>query len=282
MLAEKIQPSENSTVGQLLKAARLSQALTLEVVAKELHISKRHLVQLEEDNEDLVCDVYTLGFLRSYAHFLGLDEKDLSAKFKNQASHPISPQLPFPAPLPGKGMPSFRIIGFSLFILVSIVIAWEWHRYSESPEAPHEAEWIKSLQTPPVNVEAHLPPQDLPLPESPPLVTPAAEEIQSDKKVAPPPQTTLGHQSVILKATEEVWIEIKNNEGDVIISRLFKPDESYEIKDPHNLFLKTGNARGMQLISGDRSLTFPKNMGMVISNIPLDPEKWVDQRPETH
>jgi cytoskeletal protein RodZ len=73
-------PTEQDlSIKQLLKDAREAQKLSIDDVAKKLRISKRHLRALENNDENLTCDVYNLGFLRSYATYLGLD----SASFSN-------------------------------------------------------------------------------------------------------------------------------------------------------------------------------------------------------
>ncbi|MBY0293555.1 MAG: DUF4115 domain-containing protein, partial [Alphaproteobacteria bacterium] len=90
-------------------------------------------------------------------------------------------------------------------------------------------------------------------------------------------------QPVILKASEETWVEVKDNEGNIILRRLFKPGESHEFEIPENLFLKTGNVRGISLISGERTHSFFNSPGGVVrSHISLDPKKWVEESPESH
>ncbi len=268
------------SVGQILKDARQSQGLSLEEIAVTLCISKRYLAYLEDDKENLVGDVYTIGFLRSYAQYLGLDHKDLSKMFKNQAIHPPPSQLPFPAPLPGKGIPSFRVLGFCFFILLAVIGGWKWNKYSNlQPALPQNIESVE------ISPEANRAPQQentLPLSET--LLkasTPPKENLSPDTLIAAP-QTPILPPSVFLKATEEAWIEVTDQKGDVILSHLFKPKESYEFKNPQHLILKTGNAGGLSLFSGEKSITSLGKSGEVKSGVSLDPEKWVEQTPETH
>jgi cytoskeleton protein RodZ len=357
-----LQENEPPLVGQILKEARLSQGLSLEEVAKTLCISKRHLVHLEEAQEDLVCDVYTLGFLKSYIQYLGLDEKNLSKMFKKQASHPPSSHLPFPAPIPGKGIPSRRILGFSFFILLAVIGGWNWVKYSNSqtystknvgavnvlPTPNTIAQGSVALQNPspasedllkgdsqtnfPNNEEVESNPntvvQEPVILQNPSLTTENPlkgdsqthsannEEVESkpntiDQKPVilqnPPPlsetlpnpplsgkmndlskqstsdpQTPVSPPPVLLKTTEEVWIEVRDNKGNIILSRVFKTGESYEFKNPQHLVLTTKDASKTHLTSGGKMFTFPGNPWGVKSNIPLDPQKWVEQNPETH
>lgn len=269
------------SVGRLLKEARESQGHSLEDVTKLLCISKRHLIHLEEDNENLVCDVYTVGFLRSYAEFLGLDQNELCQQFKSQATLAKPSFSPFPAPVPGRGIPSRRILIFSFLILFAFIIGWRWQDYSSSP-TPQEMDMPEIHAEIPERVEDVLPaviptssPEDLSITPSSldiaELIEPSAVDIQA----------SVPSSSVILKTNQEAWIEVKDEKGQVILSRIFKPEETYEFKEPKGLILKTGNAKGIQLYSGEKTLDFPNAEGAVKSNIPLDPEKWVEQRPET-
>lgn len=65
---------EPMSIGEYLKRSRLARRLQLEDISQELHIRTQYLVALEEDKWDkLPGEVYAIGFLRSYARFLGVD-----------------------------------------------------------------------------------------------------------------------------------------------------------------------------------------------------------------
>ena len=195
-------------------------------------------------------------------------------------------------------MPSYRILGFSFFVLLAVIVGWEWVKYSHSQKySPNDVGVVEILPEPNVIPEESVALQNTsPLSESPlpvgstaSLVNPASElptlpaEVRESVVIpAPNLPTSISSQSVLLKATEDVWIEVKDNEGNIIISRLFRPTESYEFKNPQHLVLKTGNAGGISLISGDKSISSLGKTGEVKSGIILDPEKWVEQNPETH
>jgi len=71
------------TVGQDLRAARLRRGDDLATVSKVLKIRKDHLEAIEEDRlEALPGRTYAVGFVRSYAHYLGLDAVQCVERFK--------------------------------------------------------------------------------------------------------------------------------------------------------------------------------------------------------
>ena len=74
-------------IGEDLRAAREARGVSLEDVQRELHIRERYLQALENDAfEDLPGDVYTRGFLRSYARYLGLDPAELIDRLPRPAA----------------------------------------------------------------------------------------------------------------------------------------------------------------------------------------------------
>jgi len=73
------------TVGQDLRAARLRRGDDLATVSKALKIRKDHLEALEEDRlEALPGRTYAIGFIRSYADYLGLDPILSVDRFKRE------------------------------------------------------------------------------------------------------------------------------------------------------------------------------------------------------
>ncbi len=76
-------------LGQLLRQQREQQGLTLEDVYQKTKISPSSLENIEQAAlDDLPHPVYVKGFIKNYAHFLGLDSEQLSQEFaRNLALH---------------------------------------------------------------------------------------------------------------------------------------------------------------------------------------------------
>ena len=69
-----VETSGYDGLGADLKAAREHKGLDLREVADELRIRHVHLQAIEEGYfDDLPGPVYAVGFVRSYAEYLGLD-----------------------------------------------------------------------------------------------------------------------------------------------------------------------------------------------------------------
>jgi cytoskeleton protein RodZ len=75
------------TVGQDLRAARLRRGDDLATVSRSLKIRKDHLEAVEEDNfAGLPGKTYAIGFVRSYAGYLGLDSTKTVERYKQEIS----------------------------------------------------------------------------------------------------------------------------------------------------------------------------------------------------
>jgi transcriptional regulator with XRE-family HTH domain len=271
MTEESIEETQPLSLGKILKQAREEQGVTLDSVAKILCISKRQLRSLEDDSETLVCDVYTIGFLKSYSHFLGLDNEKIVKLFKVQSAHPQTPRLTFPAPLPGRGIPSFRILGFSILAILLVVVGWEWLGHEGEAQRPISTNTVKAPE-PEVVIE------EVALASVQPVEIAHRASVQEIETITPLPTP----EPVMLMFKEDTWIEVRDQKGDVVVSKLFYPGETYEVKSPEDLLLKTGNIGGMEIRSGDKTFHFKGDKTLVQSNIPLDPQKWLEEKPETH
>ncbi len=74
-------------VGQRLKDARLEKGLSLEDVAKETKIRESFLSAIENgEYGKLPSPSYTQGFVRNYAVFLGLSERETMVLFRREFS----------------------------------------------------------------------------------------------------------------------------------------------------------------------------------------------------
>lgn len=74
-------------VGQRLKSQRLKNGLALEEVAKATKIKMQFLLAIENAEYDkLPSATYCYGFVKNYAKFLGLPEKETLALFKREYS----------------------------------------------------------------------------------------------------------------------------------------------------------------------------------------------------
>jgi cytoskeletal protein RodZ len=267
---------EDVSVGHLLKEHREALGIPLEIVAHNLRIGIAHLEKLEADHETLVSDVYTLGFLRIYAKFLNLNANALIQKFKKQFAPAPPSCLIFPTPPAEQGIAGTRILLWSvgLFIIIAGISGYQWWKIHQEPISLKEVAPLQ--ETPSVSVAPEPATEQVPalspisslteqgyIPEELSLPTPIEEEV------VPPAESS----STFLKAIEKTWIDVRDREGKIIVRRLLYTGQVFELKHPENLVLKVGNAQGIQITSGKKTLAFPGVPG-VKSGISLNSSNW--------
>lgn len=82
------------TAGALLKKEREKQNLSLDDISASTKIQKKYLEALEDDRySKFPSTVYTKGFLRNYARYLGMDENKVLALFRRAVNSDDSPEV---------------------------------------------------------------------------------------------------------------------------------------------------------------------------------------------
>jgi len=85
---------EYAHAGALLAAARQNAGMTLSEVAASTHIREQHLAAIEAiDRGALPSRPYAIGFVKTYAEFLGLDAAPVVIRFKEEAEYTAPPQV---------------------------------------------------------------------------------------------------------------------------------------------------------------------------------------------
>ncbi len=117
-----------ATVGALLAQTRSSFGQDIEEVSSALRIRPVFLRAIEESRyEDLPGLTYGVGFVRSYAHYLGLDVNDCVERFKDEAAGiDRTPNLNFPTPVPEAKVPTGAIILVSLLLAGLAYLVWTY------------------------------------------------------------------------------------------------------------------------------------------------------------
>lgn len=119
------QPARAERVGDRLRSAREKAGLELSQVAAETRIPQRHLVSIEEGAfGKLPSRTYAVGFSRTYARLLGLDEHEIISEVRGELADGESStdmaaarfEPGDPARVPGRGLAWFGLIAAALFL----------------------------------------------------------------------------------------------------------------------------------------------------------------------
>jgi cytoskeletal protein RodZ len=121
------------TLGETLRQARLDKSVSLAEAARDTRIRRSYLEALEaEDHAALPPAVYTRGFLRSYAEYLGLNAQAMVDLYQpaarrepSPALRPAVPHIAIPRQIPLR--PVLYSLGGIVFVL-ALGFAWNWYQ----------------------------------------------------------------------------------------------------------------------------------------------------------
>ena len=124
--ADTKQKPRQERIGDLLRQARLDRADDLYHIAEYLCIKPAFLVALENSNYDeFPADAYVIGFLRTYANFLGIDGKEAIDRYRYEmAGRRKKPVLSMPNPLSEGRAPSALIMVGATIAALLLYALW--------------------------------------------------------------------------------------------------------------------------------------------------------------
>src|SRR3954466_14563404 len=132
------QLSELASFGEELRREREIRGISLKEIADATKISKRFLEAIERnDHKTLPAPVFTRGFVREYARYLGLNAEEMVNRYNfaavgderiEQSAHLnrlTTPQVPTPVKkLAPRGIPPpYARVDRNVYILIIVVIA---------------------------------------------------------------------------------------------------------------------------------------------------------------
>jgi cytoskeletal protein RodZ len=194
------------TLGETLRQARLDKGVSLADAARETRIRRGYLEALEaEDAAVLPPPVYTRGFLRTYAEYLGLNAQAMVDLFQPTARRdpapslrPAVPRVAIPRQIPLR--PVLYGLGSLVFIAL-LVFAWNW--YQDVQHTLNQGD--SSLRS--VRLGTPTPPgARLPTPFPIALPSPSATAVPTPEPL-PSPTPVIDGILVEFRATARVYVE---------------------------------------------------------------------------
>lgn len=241
------------TIGRYLRQERERKNLSLESVAKATRITVENLEALERDDfQSISAPVIVRGFLRNYANQLGLDPKDVLARYEAQIDLLRISSRAKDSPPVGERNPLPKYLIF--FILIVIGVAVIFYFFPKTPLPPPSAP--PSAVIPPSPAPPVQPPPSPTLPPpakvSPKALPPEKAKKQPEKPLAAAPITPKEEkpkdQRNILKVmtTEETWLRIRTKEQPVI-DVLLQPNQTASWTTGRRFNITVGNAGGIEI-----------------------------------
>jgi cytoskeleton protein RodZ len=263
------------TIGQDLRKTREGYGLTLEAVSHALKIRVDHLAALEESNsEGLPGRPYAIGFIRSYASYLGLDPVRSVERFKAEiAGRQATLQTEIAYPVAERRLPKSVV----LVLLLLLVTAVAYGGYSLLVSANRAAE--PPVATLPERLAVN-PPESVPSPIVPPAAT--AESPAEPAVAAPLPEgraygTGNANSRVTLRAHQATKLLVQGADNTVFINRTLAPGDLYQTPNLVGLKVSTPDAGAFEVILDGMSLGFLGGRGVIANGLSLNPQDLVDR-----
>jgi len=258
-------------------------------IAAALRIRRSYLEALEAGRfGDLPGNAYAIGFLRAYAVALGLDPNETTRRFRAEAATvDRKTELDFPVPVPDRSVPAGAVA--LLGVILAIATYAGWYQLSGVGRLPAET----SIQVPmrlaplaeqaaPATVAPSPPPTVMAEAPSAPRVeatpTPAISPSSAAAAPLPPPPAALDQSRILLRASADAWVQVRDRAGPVLLNRTLHAGETWAVPTRPNLLLTTGNAGGTDLLVDGLSTASLGGSGVVRRDLPLDPDLIKDGR----
>jgi cytoskeletal protein RodZ len=267
------QPSELASFGEELRREREIRGISLKEIADATKISKRFLEAIERnDHKTLPAPVFTRGFVREYARYLGLNAEEMVNRYNfaavgderiEQSAHLDRLTTPQAPPLPGKKQPSKGIpppyarVDRNVYILIVVVIALAGVSYWA---LKHRRESRVNEERPATETKF------APAPAPPPPVTPAQTATTSTQPDSAAPTKLV----LNIEITDRSWVKLDADGESVINDDLRRGyHRSIEAKDSFR-FRTIGNAAGIVLTLNDLPVPALGHDGQVLHDVVLD------------
>ena len=216
-----------ATVGEQLRAAREEKGLSLEDVAAQTRIPRRHLESLEtSDWERLPAPTYTNGFAKSYASVVGLDRVAIGEQLRSEMGgrRPTTTAEVCEPADPARTMPKWLVFGAIAAVLVLVlVMSWLNQRSNQGPDVATANDNVAAFAAAP---EATVP--------------------------APGPVTTApaAQGAVVITANEAVWIQVKDGPA-TLKAGILEAGQSFEVPSTATApVLTTGKPEALRISVG--------------------------------
>jgi len=295
--------------GDMLRQRRQQLGLDLGDVAAVLKIKPAYLEALEQGRTDkLPAPVYAIGFMRGYADFLGLDSGEILRRVKRGLSGLTArADLSFPIRLGEDSMPGGEVLLAAMILACCGYGTWYFLSTGEGSHPERVAQVPAELLPPKSEVALMQPtaPQQSEVLTAPEATVPAADGDApagwanpalplAGSSAAPPTAPVSVHSvaaaagtepsssavsraggrgaQIIIRATAASWVQISDRKRTVLVARVLKPGETYEVLDEPGLTMRTGNAGGLAITVGGNPAPPIGPAGGVRRRVMLDPQ----------
>ena len=247
----EVTPAQPQTAGRRLRAARDQKGLTLEQLSAQTRIPERHLEAVEAgEYERLPSRTYAVGFTRTYARAVGLDEHALIAQVaeeldaddpRKHAAAPAKFEPGDPARLPSRGLAWFSAAAVILLLIGG-------YTFYSSYFAP-------GLGPAPLTDDSE---------------KPAAAEAARPAQQAQTPTIDPGGEVVFTSEMDGTWAKFYDGEGERLYEAQMDKGDSFTVPaDAQNPQIWTGRPYAFAITIDGKSVAKLSEEDTIVRDVPV-------------
>lgn len=230
-------PELKSHIGIRLREAREAQSLSPACIGQELKIQANYIEAIEAlDRDELPSIGYVLGYVRTYAKFVGLDANAAVEDFKSDSEVPENLGMrdrPHFVPKNQIRLPRGFFAAVTVMACTGVLAFWyssNTDAHSSALSAMSDIGKLTTQTTAPIAIE---------------------DDLMSIKAIAP------------------TWVELKDKDGKVVISRILTTGESWEANQNDNISLSARDSGALQLYIGKDLMGSLGIKGVPMTDVPM-------------
>jgi cytoskeleton protein RodZ len=261
------------SVGDDLRAARLRQGDELTRISRTLRIRREYLEAIESDAPDrLPGRAYAIGFVRSYAQYLGLDSPALVSRYKQQTAGQgeIEPQV---GPPPEPENSRFAVAQAAVAVSVLALGIFGFYYFSQRAGSDRPVASLPATRQAVADRTARHSPQPAAANALAGLAAPPS--LPGKQPIGIPKGQVFGAQNlnarVVLHAHGLTHVLVQGFSGRVYINRLLHPGDVYRVPNMVGLSLTTPNGGAVSLELDGRDMGAAGPSGRITEALSLDP-----------
>lgn len=289
------QQEDVQTVGEMLRNARLKKGQTVAEVAEKLCIRKQYVTAIEDmDYANIPPVPYGVGFIRSYAKYLGLNEDRIISSYRQFMIEENSSNKTISQKNIETSKPHFKHIFIGICGLVALFLAWSVMPLSQSigdfkegmsdvvPEPIIVEDDVDEKTTAAIRVEDQKDNQESVFGAKTPFETEESQEkqtllndaeysVQNNTKEDKTPiadQTASEEKSLKLIVTGPTWLELKQGDNHLLVSKVYNSGFEYTIPNQKGLRITVGRPHNVKFMLNNQEISVVSVMKR--KNISLD------------
>ena len=275
-------------IGQYLKKQRIEKKLNLKKISKELMISYNLLKDVENDFfPDYLDTIFIIGHIRAYSKYLKLDSNTIINQFKIQISYDDSgAHKEISKPINSRSFVNFpKSFSFALFFIISFSFYYlfidtnkQEHDFAMTPDLPENLQYnlekismdlslkkISSIDQKKIDMLENHNPIFKKIHNINTEIISSSSVIASQKSMS---RTDL--DQVSLKFLNPTWIQLKDRDQKIIISKLMNQGEEYIYSLSNKYSLTAGNAGNIIILINGNVRGKAGNAGEVLESLIVD------------